>query len=773
MTKIYTILVCLLSTFILPEAYTQQQFVKGYIYSAETNEPLLGANIFNLAEGNGVSSDEDGFFILALRQSNIKLAVSYIGFQSETLNMILPPDTLLQIYLTPLQNKLEEVVVSGQRTPDQSQHGESVNLPIQELKQIPALLGETDIFRAMALTPGVQTGAEGSVGLFVRGGSPDQNLILFDGTPMYNTSHLFGFLSVFNPDAISNVKLIRGGFPAQFGGRLSSIVEITGKEGNKNAHQQEFSIGLVSSRVLAEGPIQKSKSSYVLAARASYLSLLSLIGKKRYENDQLDEYQSYFMYDLNAKITHELGPKDKLSFSFYNGIDTWGSTYRSSEGIYTFDLNWGGPAVSTRYVRAVGKNAFLRTVVSHNSYSLASTHKFKAPDDSASDFSTTSKINDWIGRLDFDWAISSRWRMILGTEWSRKNVSPSVSNLSNNTDQVLTVGIQSLSWYTDMEWNPTDRFSVLLGARHSNYSIKDGNESFLEPRFRLSYRWPDQQVLQLNYSKMSQPLHLLYSNGAGLPNDIWIPSSKEFPPGFSRQLGLEYGRYFDRLKIEARLGAYYKTMENLVTYRPGIDFQNTEGKNWETLIDGNGSGRSYGVEALIRKNSGRLTGWISYTLSKTERMVPNINFGEWYPFKYDRRHDFAVTGAYAFNEKSMLSATFEFQSGFAITLPESIQLDADNNPVSIYKGRNNARMPVFHKLDLSYSRTKTTAKGHERTLTFGVYNLYGRRNPFYVSPTRIPFINSNDQQSRLIDGRFSSRNLVGILPFVSYSIKFK
>lgn len=753
--------------------------IKGYIKEQGSKEPLVGANIWLQKQQTGSSTNTDGYFIIsAPLQQKDTLIVSFVGYQSLKLPLSMQRDTLLNLALS-LSAVLQEVtIVADAPTLAREQFG-STTLSGQQIESIPALLGESDVMRALQLTPGVQGGAEGSTGLFVRGGTPGQNLILLDGTTIYNTSHLFGFLSAFNPDAVKSVNLIRDGFPARYAGRLSSVVDVTMKDGNQEKHRKELSIGLISSRFFAEGPLKKQKTTYMAALRTSYLSLIALPAAIQYRSGKRDELNSYWMYDVNLKLTHEISEREKISLSFFNGYDTWAVRQRASEDSYDFGLDWGNVTFALRHTKALGKSLFLQNVVNYNYYNYRLVNQFNSSN-SESSFINTSSVRDFAGRSDLNWQVSPAFSFNAGIDLNNQYLRPGRTNYSDespfadaDTTNKNGTHLNNLGAYLSQQFRPFKGLMLETGLRFNQYLTQEKQYSYIEPRLKLNYSWrSSQEAVQLSFSRMSQPIHLLSTNGAGLPNDVWIPATAKFGPEQSWQVGGGYRWQHRRLGLELGLEGYYKEMQNLIDYRQGLDYFEVSGQPWQNLVNGEGQGRSYGVEFSVNKTKGKLTGSLSYTWSKTDRQTPGVNQNQWYPFRYDRRHDFALTAQCPLNNGWKIAGTFEYQTGAAVTLPVAIQLNYEeaHGTSFIFSGRNNQRMPDYHRLDIGLSHTlKNKRSGQERTWSMGIYNSYGRSNPYYIGYLASSFISDGE---KLVGGYFYQRTLFRFVPYLTWEKKF-
>lgn len=754
--------------------------ISGYVKEQGSKEPLVGANLWLQKQQTGSSTNTDGYFILsAPLQQKDTLTVSFVGYKPLKVLLSMQRDTLLNLALSPAAVLKEVTIVADAPTLAREQFG-NTTLSGQQIESIPALLGETDVMRALQLTPGVQGGAEASTGLFVRGGTPGQNLVLLDGTTIYNTSHLFGFLSVFNPDAVKSVSLIRDGFPARYAGRLSSVVDVTMKDGNQEKHRKELSIGLISSRFFAEGPIKKQKTSYMAAVRTSYLSLVALPLAIQYRNGKRDELNSYWMYDVNLKLTHEISKREKIFLSFFNGYDTWAVHQRASEDSYSFGLDWGNATVAIRHTKALGKSLFLQNVVNYNYYNYRLVNRFNSSDGNLS-FINASSVRDFAGRSDLNWHLSPAFSFNVGIDLNNQYLLPGRTNYSGNSpfadaDTTNQTGTQlnTLGAYLSQQFRPLKGLLLETGVRFNQYFTQEKQYTFIEPRLKLNYSWrSSQEAVQLSFSRMSQPIHLLSTNGAGLPNDVWIPATARFGPEQSWQVGGGYRWQHRRLGLELGLEGYYKEMKDLIDYRQGLDYFEVSGQPWQKLVNGKGQGRSYGAEFSLNKTKGRLIGSLSYTWSKTDRQTPGVNRNQWYPFRYDRRHDFAITAQYPLTNGWKIAGTFEYQTGAAVTLPIAIQLTQNESQGSrfVFGGRNSRRMPDYHRLDIGLSHTTENKRSGEAQIwSFGLYNAYGKLNPYFIDYQASSYRQQNG--TRIVNGRFNQFSFFRFVPYLTWEKKF-
>lgn len=757
------------------------QNISGYITDYNSSEPLINANVFSSNIKYTTSSNEFGFFSLKLPDgASTQLIFSYLGYKSDTIEVTNLQESVLQIRLIAnLDLPTIEVKATNQINTFTS---EITPLSVEQLKAVPALLGETDIIRALSLTPGVSIGAEGTTGLFVRGGTPDQNLILLDGATVYNASHLFGFLSVFNPDAVKNVRLLKAGFLPEYGGRLSSILDVNMKEGNRQRTEKSFSIGLLSSRFMWEGPIKKERSSFMLSARTSYLSLLTVPVKIMFNNGNRNYHDGYWLYDLNGKINFKLTDKDQLFASFYGGQDFYENLIRDEGKLYNRSLHWGNQTGSLRYIRQINSNLFAKFQLSYNRYNYQQENQIGDISDNESVVSelaiiNSSGIQDVSLKSDFSWTAGLRQHWNAGIELAQHRFTPGLLETEFGADILREVQLeiqpQEAATYINnrIQWN--DNWRTSIGLRYVFYNTEEKLYQFLEPRLSVQFLPQKKQQWSYSFSKMTQPIHLLTSNSIGLPNDIWYPSTGNLPPQISYQNSLSYKQQIPSWQTTLTLSTYYKILQQQVDYREGINLA-TANEDWQNLLETDGIGRAYGGEVFLQKEVGRWNGWLSYTLSWNDRQFATINQGRWYPHRYDRRHDLSVVANYQLTKQWQVAANFVYSTGNAVTLPTAHLQNDVGIIIPIYTSRNNERLPAYHRLDLSFTRTRINKKGRETQLNFSIYNAYARKNANYIY--RRTSFERNSEGLRLLGQQkisYGYRSLFSVIPSVSYSIKLQ
>lgn len=789
-------------------AHAQDFTLSGYIQDAETGEKLIGANIYNKANLKGTTSNNYGFFSLTVPQGEYDFIFSYVGYNAQEKKIDLQKNIQLNIALK-ASLELEEVEITADRLEQtvESTQMSTINLSVKTIKQIPALFGEVDIIKAIQLLPGVQSGTEGASGLYVRGGGPDQNLILLDGTPVYNASHLFGFFSVFNVDAINNVKLIKGGFPARYGGRLSSVLDISLKEGNSKKFQGAGSIGLISSKLTLEGPIIKDKTSFIVSARRTYLDLIVQPLIRAIEGDELTS-QGYFFYDLNAKINHKISDKDHLYLSVYTGEDRFYQkqspyTYLYDGDLFTEESNsslgWGNITSALRWNHQYSPKLFSNASITYSNYDFSVKNSMESyierdgvTTNELNSLSFLSGIEDFAAKIDFDYIPQSNHFIRFGANYINHTFKPGASVFKMKNLEVgdidTTMGERNIhadefSLYVEDDYEISTRIKANIGLHYSGFLVNKKYYQSLQPRISARYMLNETWSLKASYAKMEQYIHLLTNNNIGLPTDLWVPATDNILPQKSHQVAIGIAKTFTdmyRLSIEG----YYKTMNNLIEYKDGASFMGTE-TDWEGKVE-SGKGWSYGGELFFEKRLGKLTGFVGYTLSWTNRQFESINEGKVFPYKYDRRHDVSVVLSGPLNDKWDFSVSWVYGTGTAHTLATeryfgnsgghgyrgifssghiSYAFDPGAYPFSgeiqHLDGRNSIRAADYHRLDVSAQKTTETKWG-ESTWTLGVYNTYNRKNPFYY------YIGWDSRGNRAL----RRVSLFPFIPSITYSFKF-
>lgn len=758
----------LIASLIYSAAHAQNITISGYLSEEGSGERLLGATVYVPNKNIGTTTNTFGFYSITLPADSFTIRYSYIGYQSQEVHIRNNETQQVNIELKP-DNGLETVIITAQKDALQSRtQMSSVDLPVQTIKSLPAFLGEVDVMRAIQLLPGIQAGNEGSTGIYVRGGGPDQNLILLDGVPVYNASHLFGFFSVFNADAIRSVEVIKGGFPARYGGRLSSVVDINMKEGSKEKIHGEGGIGLIASRLTLEGPIQKGKSSFMISGRRTYYDLIA----KPFMKGPVKG--GYYFYDLNGKANFQLGKKDHLYISGYFGNDKfYARQSQSADALLNTDfrtnLQWGNVTAVGRWNHEFSPKLFGNLTTYYSRYRfMVSTQTKNQLSGSNEEYllKYSSGINDKVIKYDFDYIPGANHYIKTGVGVIAHTYRPGAQQTKVNsavTNLDTTIGVNNIhaneiDAYIEDDIRFSSRLKANIGLHWTGFSVRDKFYHSFQPRLATRYLLTDQLSVKASFVQMNQFIHLLTNSSIGLPTDLWVPVTDKVPVQRSYQYAAGMA-YTHKTGIEVSVEGYYKTMDNIIEYKEGASFFNTA-TNWEDKIE-IGKGWSYGAELFIQKKKGKLTGLMGYTLSWTNRQFDNLNMGNVYPYRYDRRHDFKIAGIYSISDKIELSAEWLYGTGNAITLPIAYHRGLDGNETLVYGERNGFRMPAYHRGDISIKFSKQK-KNWERAWVLGVYNVYNRRNPFYV------YSSTNNAG----DNVFKQMSLFPVIPSITYQFKF-
>jgi hypothetical protein len=780
MNHIYTLLLrlaLLLSLFngspVLAQS-AQRYTLSGTISDSLSGETLIGSTVMlSGAQSTGVSANEYGFYSITLPEGTYDAQFSFIGYQRRTITIRLDSNVKLDLALAPSSLTLNEVVVTGDLKGFDLQRPDIgvERMDMKEVEKLPMIFGERDILKAIQLLPGVKSAGDGQAGFYVRGGGADQNLVLLDEAPVYNASHLLGFFSTFNANAIKDVQLYKGSMPAQFGGRLASVLDIRMKDGNDRKLGVSGSVGTISTNLTVEGPIKKNKASFLIAARRTYADVFL----KLYSDPGIRDNKLYF-YDLNAKLNVDAGPKDKLFLSGYFGRDVVGLGS-------TLGIDWGNATGTARWNHIYSPRWFSNTSLIFSNYNYGVAFKTDAHD-----FSITSVVRDLnlTHELSFYPSPGSKWKV--GFSSIRHTITPGkVESSGSSGVNAFTIQNQ-YTWenalFASWDKTVTDRLTMNVGLRVSGLSVLGKGEFYTfdpegevtsttlrgsgeivqtyvnpEPRLSFSYLNTEFSSVKWSYARMTQNMHLLSNSTSGSPTDRWISTSNVIKPEIGDQVS---GGYFRKLKegaYEMSGEVYYKWMQNQIDYRNGADILVNQYIEGELLF---GKERAYGLEVMARKNTGRLTGWIGYTLSRTERRIDGINNNEWYYARQDRTHDVSIVGTFELNERWDFSALWTYNTGNAVTFPTG-KYTVDDQVIFSYTERNAGRMPAYHRLDLSATWTRIKKK-HESTWNFSLYNAYGRENAYTITFQQ----NENDPN------RTSAikTSLFRWVPSISYGFKF-
>ncbi len=764
--------------------------VYGYVRDEESGENMLGTSVVDLRSGHGTIANYYGYYSLTLPKGEVDLQFSFVGSKTKNVRTILFRDSSINVAMAADQLALEEVVVLSNRPVpvEQTVTMSTIKLTSNQIQSQPAIGGEVDVAKTLQLLPGVQSGVEGSAGLYVRGGGPDQNLILLDGVPVYNTSHLFGFSSVFNVDAINNVELIKGAFPARYGGRLSSVIEMSMKEGNAHSLKGAANISPIASSLMLEGPLARNKSSFMVAARRSFLDLLT--------SSFTDN--SYYFYDLNLKLNHRFSERDRVYFSSYLGRDagelnesqSWveevGTERIVSETRTSSQVDWHSAISLLRWNHVFNPKLFTNLSLSYSTYDFAATNNFFSQTRSVADtlteyqqFNTTSDISDVTARVDFDIFPHPDHTIKLGVQTVWHQFKPNVVGLIASEQPDVTfngsnVHTQEYNVYFEDDFKVSRKLRANLGIHASALQVSDAFYTSLQPRIALRWLLNDHLSLKSSYSEMVQFLHLLTNPGLGLPTDLWVPVTDQVGPQKSRHYGIGVARSFPTLGMEVTLEGYFKRMRGLIEYKDGANFLRLN-EDWQDKVN-TGRGESYGAELFVNRTWNRFEGWLGYTLAWSNRKFDDINFGRRFPYKYDRRHDVSLALTHHVSSKIQLSTNWVYGTGIAITLPaakyQSVstvigeESFSDPTPILNYESRNGYRQRPSHRLDFS-ARFLRKKNKTERYWVFTVYNVYNRRNPVFIEARPTQDFDGLDWNLR-----FKEYSFLSIIPSVTYRLRF-
>jgi len=751
----------------------EKHTISGTIKSQNTGETLIAATIRVVGTSLATTSNEYGFYSLTLTQGHYRLEVSAIGSKPYKTTIELNKNTNLNISLSDDENLLETVTItsnSSQRNLQSPQMGME-RLTISETKEVPVLMGEPDLIKTLQLLPGVKTAGEGNGGMFVRGGSADQNMILLDEAPVYNASHLLGFFSTFNSDAIKNVTLYKSGMPAQYGGGLSSVLDVKMNDGNNQKFGVNGGVGAIAARINVEGPIQKEKSSFLISARRTYVDMfLKLSSDTAINNTQL------YFYDVNAKANYILGDKDRLYISGYFGKDVLASDNLSG-------INWGNATSTLRWNHVFSNKLFSNTSIIFSNYN----YKIQSNTDENS-LTLFSQIRDWNFKEDMQWYANEKNTISFGFNSIFHTIKPGEVQATGNSGFISQKLQNRFSLenavYASNTWKASNAFSLTYGLRVSAFSILGSGEYYtidgsgnvtgstsykrgeivktyvnLEPRLSAALQVNESTSVKASYVRNVQNLHLISNSNAASPTDRWVASTNIIKPELSDQVSIGYYKNIGN-SYELTAETYYKTLKNQIDYRNGADIFTNRPIETQLLF---GKGRAYGLELLLKKKAGRLTGWLGYTLSKTERKIDGINNNEWYNARQDKTHDISFVSMYKLSQKWTVSANWVYSTGNAVTFPNG-KYKLLGQSYFYFSERNADRMPSYHRLDLGATRLLKQTKKFSSELNFSLYNAYGRKNPF-----RITFQDSESDPNRTEALRTT---LFRFIPSVSYNFKF-
>lgn len=777
--------ILLISTHLFSNA--QNFTISGYVKDQSSDEDLIGANIVIKELNKGTVANKYGFYSITIPKGKYQIEFSFISYKTELKSIDLNKNIQLNILLQPESYVTDEVLVSAERTDENvtNKAMSVIKMPVERIKELPVLFGEVDILKTIQLLPGVQSGGEGSAGFYVRGGGPDQNLILLDDAVVYNASHLMGFMSVFNADAINDVKLIKGGMPAEYGGRLSSVLDISMKNGNNKKYHAKGGIGIISSRLTLEGPLIKNKASFLISGRRTYADLLLKPFAK--EGSDLKGF-GYYFYDLNLKVNYKFSDKNRLYLSGYFGRDIF-KIERPDSGL-KLSIPWGNATGSLRWNHLFNEKFFINTTLVYTDYNF----EFNGEQQDF-EFKLYSGLRDFNLKSDYNYLGWIRHDLKFGLNLTNHTFTPSsvtakIGSTQYDSGKILKQYANQYALYIGDNFDLSENLSIYGGIRGTYFqqigpydryikndfgentdtlTFKTGEEivnyKYLEPRFSVRYVINKSSSLKGSYTQNYQYVHLANVASASLPTDLWVSSSSVVQPQFSQQTALGYFRNFLNNSVETSVELYYKTMDHMIAYKNGAQPSDDSNDNPDNNFTF-GQGESYGLELFVNKKVGNFTGWIGYTWSITNRQFDDINFGQWYSAKYDRRHDLSVLTSYRFNKKWSASAVFVFATGNTMTMPVS-RYFVDGRLVTEYGDRNSYRMNNFHRLDLSVTLKGKQTKKFKSYWNFSIYNAYNRANPYFIY---------FEEQGSLFEGDLKITpyqvSLFPILPSISWNFEF-
>ncbi|MFI5203644.1 MAG: carboxypeptidase-like regulatory domain-containing protein [Flavobacteriales bacterium] len=765
--------------------------LSGYINDKATGEILFGAGVYVKEINKAIYSNEYGFYSVTLPEGIYHVKLIYIGYKNWEQEIDLKNDLRLNISMVPEATELEEVIISEERRDENVQSTDlgRNEISIEKAKSLPAFMGEVDILKTIQLLPGVLSAGDGNSGFYVRGGGPDQNLILLDEAVVYNASHLFGFFSVFNSDAVQNLELYKGSMPSQYGGRLASVLDISMKEGNSHKFSAEGGIGIISSRLTLQGPIKKDTSSFVVSARRTYIDILM---KPFIKKDSPFRGSGYYFYDLNAKINYRFSDKDRLFLSGYFGRDvfTFAPPTENEEDIFIIKIPWGNATGTMRWNHLFSDKLFMNVSGIFSKYDFS----FGAQQDQF-EFGLYSGITDYNGKVDFSYFPNPRHNVRFGTNYVFHTFVPSSAEARSGDVQfdvgeaIKLLGHEAAVYAGD-DFDITEKFRINLGIRYSLFAhvgpftryIKDpttnkNSDTLIfsggdlvklyhgpEPRFSARYSINKKSSIKAGFTRNLQFIHLASLSAVSLPTDVWVPSTDRVKPQIGYQYSVGYFRNFFDNTYETSVEVYYKDMQNQVEYKEGalpdddvkdnVDNNFTFGKGW-----------SYGIELFLKKRTGAFNGWVGYTMAWTKRKFENLNNGEVFYAKFDRRHDVSVALTYD-HKRWTFGTVFVFASGNAVTLPESWYI-IENRLTYEYAPRNSVRLPAYHRIDLSATLHGKEGKKFKSDWVFSVFNAYNRKNPYFL------YIDADgDPYDGTLTIKAKQVSLFPILPSVTWNFKF-
>ncbi len=762
--------------------FAQKVSLSGYMRDAQTGESIISGTIYLKEADLAVQTNTYGFYSASVKPGEYTVTFSYVGYTTitQTINLIANKSFTAEMQSS---TQLKEVEITAGRRDANVKNAEmgTVTLSMAQIKTLPVLFGEVDLLKSLQLLPGVQSAGEGSSGFYVRGGGPDQNLVLLDDAPVYNTGHLFGFFSVFNSDAIKDVTLIKGGAPANYGGRLSSVVDVSMKEGNMKEYHAEGGIGLIASRLVLEGPIKKNKGSFMLAGRRTYIDALARPFSSKLKNI------GYYFYDLNLKANYKLGDKDRVYLSGYMGLDKF--KFQNPTGTFKANIPWGNRTATARWNHQFSDKLFLNTTLVYNDYNFASNFS-----ENTFGIKIASGITDYNAKSDLDYYTNFNHHFKAGIAYTHHKFVPNqISGVADSikldpNNAFIKYAHEAGAYILD-DFEPTKWWKVNLGLRYSwfgqigpytaynydaNGKLTDSTHYSTgqlvkayggwEPRFNMRFSLNDNSSLKTSIAKTYQYVDLVTNNGTTLPTDVWVPSTYIVKPQMAWQYSTGYFRNIMDNMVETSVELYYKNMKNQVQYKDDYVPNVTQDPELSYVF---GTGTAYGAEFFVNKTRGKFTGWVGYTLSWTYEKFPDLNNGNAFPAKYDRRHDVSVVGTYTLSKKWVFSSVFVYGSGNAITLPTAYYF-IDGNIQELFSKVNAYRLPAYHRLDVAatYTPQHTKPRKWQGSWTFSIYNVYDRHNPYFL------YVDNEGTVTKGITVKVYEVYILPILPSITYNFKF-
>ncbi len=734
--------------------------ISGFVSDQQSGERLIGASIYCPAQNTSAVTNSFGFYSLALQsRDSVQIKFNFIGFQSQNLRIAAQKNLSLDVGVQVESQQLNEVKISGKSLNIKAVKMSYHALDMTSLKQLPQFMGEGDVIRTFQLIPGVQPGNDLSSTLHVRGGSADQNLLLLDDVPVYNSSHLFGIFSVFNTDALKHSSLSKGGFSALEGGRLSSIINLNMKEGDLKETHGSASISPLLAKLTLEGPLAKNKTSYLIAGRRTFMDLLA----KGFLPENTD--LGYYFGDANVKVNHIVNRKHRMYASFYTGADAFKIRVNESD----FKLKWANYTFALRYNHLINAKTFGNLTLTYSQFKFNTGYQLKEFG-STTGFDYFSKIEDYSAKYRLEYRLNAQHLLKVGMNYTRHQFTPGSvdvnqgSTTGNNLVNVANLQqADDLFYYAEDYWKINERLAAQAGIHYAQYFTGEQNYHSLQPRLAASYQLNHAWALKSSFSQMNQSVHQLSNSGVGLPTDLWVSSSDRIHPQQSNQVVLGTAANFKKHGLSLEVEVYHKSLKHLISYKEGANFLLVS--NWENSIETNGKGTAYGLEILLKKEIKKFQGWIGYTLSKSTRTFSNINEGKSYPFKYDRRHYFTSALTYRFSSKFDIGANWVYSSGQAYTAPiDHYSLNQPDGSISQfieYGSRNGARFKDYHRLDISVNFNKKKSWG-SRTWNISIYNVYNQFNPFLI----------HTENSSGSDLTFYETSVLPIIPSFAYKITF-